>query len=312
MPSGYIKSLAVYLLLTAIPAAAVTVFIYSSISRTFSRQSAEHITETLEFVIKQLESESRELDTLLYQIQEKVSTNQDFVYELLIEKNENAPAIINMAGEIIHVYQLDMLDIADYSGKILSSGSWAANYGADIKDKINELGSNESRPFLFTDHIKGEEVLTLQACRSFMTGSKKMFVTGGYILTEKFLRKIGLSSRTILLLVYGAKIIKSHDVKELYKGSLFDFSSHINIAEIDVDDKPHIAGIAKIAVKGGDDNEPAFLISAVSEESIANIKADMIYKSVFIIFLACTGVSVLCTGMFRRNAGISSGMRRQI
>lgn len=171
-------------------------------------------------VKKRLGQTEKNIESQLAAFAAVVQNDNEFSLKLLVENDRSSPVITLMAGRFMKPMGFSALEIADSSGTILSSGQFPANAGNSCKGKGALLGT---APKLCNDNFTGEDVLTMQAKRSFAIADFKFQVMGGIAVTPQFLKDIAPIDKVTLLLKKGNTYVgmeKVTSISEIKQGSI--------------------------------------------------------------------------------------------
>ena len=125
-------------------------------------------------------------------------------------KNSNTTkGVIDLSGALKHASGLDIFEILDEEGKILSSGHWEANYGNMQREKPIWV---ENEPVYYVEKIINKRVFTIQMKNSLKLGDKKIYIIGGYVLNGKNLLPEYLSPEVIPLFSIELQNFNSQDL----------------------------------------------------------------------------------------------------
>jgi signal transduction histidine kinase len=114
-----------------------------------------------------------------------------------------------LAANLLAKSRLDLLEILDESGRILSIGQWPVYAGHADSSALPLAGIEEAMPRVAT--IRGERHLSVQAARTLAARGRTFIVAGGKLLDERFVRRIekAAGDEVLLYFVQGSEIIVS-------------------------------------------------------------------------------------------------------
>ena len=143
----------------------------------------------------------------------EVSTDQQFSLKLLVENNVSAPEVTGKAAKFLGPMGFSLLAIADSAGVILSSGHFPASAGNSMASKLSKLSAT---PAVIEDNMMGQNVLTLQAKKTFSIADNIHFTAvGGMIIDDTFLQTLSPRPGVSVLFKQGGTITGMEHVKAI-------------------------------------------------------------------------------------------------
>jgi hypothetical protein len=187
-----------------------------------------------ESIEKRLQEISHDISVRLSAFADEVGADQQFSLRLLAENNRSAPEVTQKAGQFIRPMGFAVLDIADSSYTLLSSGEFPASAGQNVSSKVKLLSDD---PKMLEDVIVGQKALTLQARHNFfIAGSIPFYALGGVIVDEKFLQGLTPYSGVQVLLKQGNTIVGMtvKTISDLKNGAIIINDKEYPAFEIDL------------------------------------------------------------------------------
>jgi hypothetical protein len=202
-------------IVTAVLAATLVFFLMHHTMAVHGRTSsaAIELTSAKESVTKRFQEITHDIEGRLTAFSEEVAVDQLFSLRLLAESNRSAPEVTLKAGQFLKPMGFSLLDIADSSCSLLSSGEFPASAGSSVSQKVKVL-SEEAK--ILEDNIMGQKALTLQAKRKFMiAGSIPFYALGGCVVDERFLDELSPCSTVRVLLKQGTSVTGMPSVRTI-------------------------------------------------------------------------------------------------
>lgn len=92
------------------------------------------------------------------------------------------------AGQVARVHELELLELIAADGTVLSSAQWEARAGYREPDAATLFGRSTS--FVRLEDLPSGPVLAVEAVREVTLGAHKLYLLGGYLLGQSFLRDL--------------------------------------------------------------------------------------------------------------------------
>lgn len=201
----------IILVVTVLPIGILAGWFYHNISEEYKRRANIYLEQISNFSQSVINNKALNLEETLRGIVDYIAgADPELLYDL---KNSNiTTSVIGVGGALKNASGLDILEILDEEGRILSSGHWEANYGNTQRVKLPWV---ENEPLYYLEKIISKSVLTIQMKDSLKLGDKKIYVIGGYVLSEKNLLPEYLSPEVIPFFSIKPQIFNNqHLIKE--------------------------------------------------------------------------------------------------
>ncbi len=222
-------------LLTALIAAGATYFYLQSQAAPSLLEAPDNRVEIARRTVEvRLDDLQKDIRTALDAFAEVLQSDRNFSVKLALDKETNAQEVTEAASKYLKPLRFSFLDITDASGTVLSCGQFPANVGSNAIEKIKAL---ESVPRYFKDSHMGRSVLSLQAKKSFQLLEIPLTVTGGIIIDEPFLRRLGEYASAKVLLKEGMSIkgmSNIQSISEIQDGKIIINDHEYEAASIDL------------------------------------------------------------------------------
>ena len=110
-------------------------------------------------------------------------------------------AYLSEAGTLASTHRLDLLELVDREGAIVSSAQWQARFGYK-EDWLPAEPDWQARPaFLRREELPDSVALAMMAVRTAIAGDMKLYVAGGRILDKEFIASL-VAPEGMRLLLY--------------------------------------------------------------------------------------------------------------
>ena len=220
----------------------ITVPGYFFLNMQLNRQKEKADLEYLHSVEKSVQKQIKELSSrIFYQVASLgnvIAAQQDFSLRILVENDRSSPDITEMASRYLKPMNFAVLDIADSSFTILSSGHFPASAGNSCREKGSRLSSNT---VACPDNIMGTPKLTFQASSRFTIAGFKFYVMGGVVIDSTFLSDLTPGDNISLLLKNGNEYTGTIAVQSI---------SEITGNHIIIDDRKYLAAVIELPSSG--------------------------------------------------------------
>lgn len=220
----------------------ITVPGYLFLNLQLNRQKEKTDIEYLHSIEKSVHKQIQELSSrIFYQVSSLgnvIAAQQDFSLRILVENDRSAPYITEMASRYLKPMNFAVLDIADSSFTILSSGHFPASAGNSCREKGSRLSSNT---IACLDNIMGTPKLTFQASSRFTIAGFVFYVMGGVVIDSTFLSNLTPGNNISLLLKNGNEYTGTITVQSI---------SEISDNHIIINDKKYLASIIELPSSG--------------------------------------------------------------
>lgn len=100
------------------------------------------------------------------------------------------PEVVGLAGRSGAGTDLDVLEILDPRGTILSSAHWKASYGSPHLEAMSLARESDGSPAAMPVDVRGRGSLCLLSARLVQVGDAKFAIVGGYFLGAESIREL--------------------------------------------------------------------------------------------------------------------------
>jgi signal transduction histidine kinase len=185
---------------SALVAVAVTFTSWVALTRV-ERASSRGFERRVDTLLKGVD---RRLSTLGQETSTRMESLKSALLEpplagpLLVRPDPGDSAVIEAAGRMRSQSGLDLLQILDADGVILSSAQWPERVGFQSREL---LGLPEGQPEFRYERTPQEEILAQVVHRTAELGDRRVHLVGGKILNHAFLRQVSPAQGEMVLLL---------------------------------------------------------------------------------------------------------------
>jgi two-component system nitrogen regulation sensor histidine kinase NtrY len=124
-----------------------------------------------------------------------------------------SPLVVGLAEESMAGTDLDVLEILDAAGTVLSSAHWKASYGNPHADAVSLARETGGAPAAVTIDVRGSSRISLVSALPVRVGASEFFVVGGYYLDTESIRDLKnlLDVDVMLVTLQGAPESGKHE-----------------------------------------------------------------------------------------------------
>jgi signal transduction histidine kinase len=173
----------IIIVITIFPVGILAGWFYRNIADEYKKRSNIYLEQISNYIRSVVENKARNLKETLQNLADYIANADAELLNDLSNSNYSSN-VIELALKLKNASGLDIIEIINSEGKILSSGHWTANYGQSQKIKLT--WQNEV-PLYHIERIVNKKVFTVQMKRSLKLADKDIYIIGGYILDEKSL-----------------------------------------------------------------------------------------------------------------------------
>ncbi len=164
----------------------------------FTEQYRRTLKTDLDAVRAGLEREREDIREQLRRLASTMSGDYEFRLNLLVRKKTNSPAVVRYAANHLRTMDLDVLEIADSRGVVLSSGHDPYSFGKKRKWLIRDAVMRDSVALSVFEQ-SGRSFVCLSAVDSVRLANTIFYLVGGRIINPLFLEAMaGRASGTLL------------------------------------------------------------------------------------------------------------------
>ncbi len=195
----------------------LAVTIRHTVSEQFNRQYRETVDKSLANIQAALAARSELIRKQVQGFAEILREDREFRYRVLFEPNFRLDGyILDYAPSFMPTMGLDVLEIIDEAGKVVSSGHARQSFGRDVQSLVRYHEMSTVPALLANFSAQSGEMTCLTVLDSVQFGAKKFRLLAGAAINEGFLEQLRQNDDEILLLILPEKTIgESENVTEL-------------------------------------------------------------------------------------------------
>jgi len=204
-----------FLLAVLLPLAVLSILIRSEMTGRLTGQYRQRIQTMVSVIEEDLEQKNESLGATLDQICLDISQDNRFRRAAVDRDPALRRYMLDYAGDVMRLAGLDMLQIQDQAGKIISSGHFRNEYDRMEPQLPRLLGRAGASPALVMARSAGSSFIAMARVDSLAMSGKRFTVTGGLRIGKSFLRRMARSGGIKVSLRYpGGAVPEEHTPAE--------------------------------------------------------------------------------------------------
>jgi signal transduction histidine kinase len=208
----------------------------------FIEEYEREVSSALHSIQLDLESRYSTVKQQLQQFAKSLRDDNDFLLHAFALKDVNNPVLIDYAGTYMSAMGLQVLEIANEKGVVLSSGQARNTFGKRVWSRISRLRTLDSRCGLAWFDKPAGKILCLTVLESVRVGNQRFYLMGGMEVTPTFLMGLQNDSTDCVLLQLPTSAISSSREKtdkilekitsdENHEASISEFEKEYTVAD---------------------------------------------------------------------------------
>ena len=208
------------ILLTAVPLVLVVLIIHARVEARFTAQDTARVTQQTRVSLRALAQRSSDLAERLAALAEGIDQDNDFRLAVLAGRVDLRPYLRDYAGRTMSLMDLDMLQIVDPNGEVLSSGHHRSAFGQSATQLIRPLTRTPDGHGLLTVATPDGPFLALCRTYPFTLGGEVYNLIGGLGLNEDQLADLVVDTDVGVAIVWPGGVLAGteglrHDLDDL-------------------------------------------------------------------------------------------------
>ena len=199
------------ILLTAVPLVLVVLIIHARVESQFTAQDTTRVTQQTRVSLRALAQRSGDLAERLAALADGIDQDNDFRLAVLAGRVDLRPYLRDYAGRTMSLMDLDMLQIVDPTGEVLSSGHHRSAFGQSARQLIRALTRTPDGHGLLTVATPDGPFLALCRVYPFTLGGKVYNLIGGLGLNEAQLTDLVVDADVGVAIVWPGGVLASND-----------------------------------------------------------------------------------------------------
>ncbi|MFO7914639.1 MAG: HAMP domain-containing sensor histidine kinase [Candidatus Krumholzibacteriales bacterium] len=203
-----------FLLAVLLPVAVLSILIRGEMTGRLTGQYRERVESLVSVIEEDLEQKDQSLRVTLNQICLDISEDNRFRRAAVDRDPAHRRYLLDYAGDVMNLAGLDMLQIQDRGGKIISSGHFRNEYDRMEPQLPGLLSRAGASPALVRARSPGSSFVAMARVDSLTMSGERFTVTGGFRIGESFLRRMARSGGMTVSLRYPGGAVPEEGVSE--------------------------------------------------------------------------------------------------
>ena len=195
-------------LLTALPLLLLTAGIRAEMERRLTAQYTARITTLMAIIEEDLHDRGQDLQRRLAALKEKIGDDNRFRLAAVGQSGDQR-YLLDFAGKAMGLMGLDLLQVQDGAGQILSSGHFRNEYGRHEKALPSLLAATTTGNALITARLPDGPFLALAGVDSLRLGENPFHLVGGFRVDPAFLADLARDRNLVVSVVTDAGALSS-------------------------------------------------------------------------------------------------------
>ena len=167
------------------------------VQRAFERQFTRQLDSLLFGAERRLDSLKNDVADQVERLSRNLLLSESPLLEKMLDaRYQSTPEVVQAAGEMLNRSRLDLLEVLDAHGRILSSGHWKEQVGLEDKESAR---LPEGEPTWRMVAVARGEHLAVMVRRPIRVGRLESAIVGGVFLDEGALEKLAGGGETLVL-----------------------------------------------------------------------------------------------------------------
>ncbi len=196
-------------LLITVPLLLLAAGIRSGVERRLSAQYTQRVGDLMEIIGEDLAARRADLGRRLARLKDSLADDNRFRLAVVERRADQRPYLLDSAGRAMGLMGLDMLQIQDEAGRILSSGHFRNEYDRAEPALPLWLTAVPDTAGLVAARRPAGSFLALARCDSLRLGERRLSLVGGIACDGPFLAGLARGRGLAVSLVYTGGAISS-------------------------------------------------------------------------------------------------------
>ncbi|MBN2071200.1 MAG: HAMP domain-containing histidine kinase [Candidatus Krumholzibacteriota bacterium] len=207
------------LLAVLLPMIVLAFFIRGEMTRRISAQYRRRVESMTAVIEEDLRKESDDIGKTVDALMESLADDNSFRNAAASQDAQSRRYLIDLAGNVIDLPGLSMLQIQDRSGRIISSGHFRNEFDRIDRDLPLLLSSVKEGPVLAEARAPDSPFLVLARVDSFVISGRYFTVSAGRRVDQEFLGRLSREDMLDIVLLWPGGAIGSGDKEEEKEGT---------------------------------------------------------------------------------------------
>lgn len=210
-----------FVLLIIVIMVAVAYAVQESISSEFTNSYNKNINSSLKAEESEIISVGKNIRLHLNEFADQVANDTEF--RLLVSTlNETfSPYVVDYSSRFMKAMRLDVLEITDRRGNVLSSGYFRNSAGRNIAENVYRLRTSKEHGMIIWFNYRTYKFPAVSAIDSLISGNKKYYIVGAVRIDSTLLQNINRDTTNILIAKINGSVISTSSgiLNEIYSES---------------------------------------------------------------------------------------------
>ena len=175
----------------------------------FTKQYENTVAYSLQSIQVELFNRHERIKQQLVHLAEKIAGDNDFRLRILVRGDKLDPFVLDYAKSYMSTMGLQVLEITNQHGVVLSSGHYRNSFGKKVKGLIEQLQSNPNRFTLSLFEDTQRKFACLTALQDVNIGQHRFYLIGGIELDPAFLDELKVDENQFVLVLLPDSLLSS-------------------------------------------------------------------------------------------------------
>jgi signal transduction histidine kinase len=176
--------------------------------RRLTRQFNERVETLMAATLKELDDASHQIEEQLAELAQAADRDERLFGALVADNPADRPYLLDFAGQALRLLGLDMLELRDYRGTILSSGHYRNEYDSREPGVVDQLAA-AGAPALVLARSPGGAFIALARTAPLALGDQTYQLVGGRRVDATWLRRLSPGGQLAATLVHDGGALSS-------------------------------------------------------------------------------------------------------
>lgn len=180
-----------------------------SVISQFTTQYENTVAYSLQSIQVELFNRHERIKQQLVHLAEKIAGDNDFRLRILVRRDKLDPFVLDYARSYMSTMGLQVLEITNQQGVVLSSGHNRNSFGKKVEGLIEQLQSNPNRFTLSLFEDMQRKFACLTALKEVNIGQQLFYLIGGIELDPAFLDELKVDENQFVLVQLPDSLLSS-------------------------------------------------------------------------------------------------------
>jgi signal transduction histidine kinase len=193
--------LVAFLLAALVPMVALSLIVRHEMTSRLTEQSQERVDALVSVIESDVAREADDVHAALAQIRDAISSDNRFRRAAVDNAESERRYLLDYAGNAMRLAGLDMLQIQDAKGRIVSSGHFRNDYDRNEPELTTFMRALPGRVALVRARTAGEPLLVLASIDTVVVGPQQLTLVGG--VEARAIEQMGSGALSVALAIPG-------------------------------------------------------------------------------------------------------------